>query len=270
VSFPVQLFTIKGNLVFMNNLYHKVAVASVCTALGFALGANEEAYSATFTLPPTINFEVINYGERRWNEDENYLYYEFDEVGDWVRMEDYSFFAKISYVEARLFAEFNIDSFSSVPNEDINRVLLQTQLFFSVGSDPEFRKPRSFGLFGYAGNGTGDVSDFGAGELLSSVDVSSSSSGDLLSLDVTPFVKQRVSNGDSFAGFGFRVFNPGSVALGSDSFPGFPLRMVVETADVAEPVPEPTTIFGSAIGLYLGGWLKRKKSSQQNKTTSQG
>jgi hypothetical protein len=46
--------------------------------------------------------------------------------------------------------------------------------------------------------------------------------------------------------------------------------MVVETADVAQPVPEPTTIFGSAIGLGLGGWLKRKKSSQQNKTTSQG
>ncbi len=253
----------------MKNLYHKIAVASVCTALGLALGANEEAYSATFTLPPTINFEVINYGERVGTE-EGYYFYEFDEVGDWVRMEDYSLFAKISYVEARLFAEFNIDSFSSVPNEDINRVLLQTQLFFSVGSDWEFRKPGSFGIFGYVGNGTGDISDFGAGELLSSVDVSSSSSGDLLSLDVTPFVKQRVSNGDPFAGFGFRVFNPGSVALGSDSFPGFPLRMVVETADVAEPVPEPTTIFGSAIGLGLGGWLKRKKSNQQNKTTSQG
>jgi len=36
-----------------------------------------------------------------------------------------------------------------------------------------------------------------------------------------------------------------------------------------QPVPEPTTIFGSAIALGLGGWLKRKKSSQQNKTTSQ-
>jgi hypothetical protein len=38
----------------MNNLYHKVAVASVCTALGFALGANKEAKAATFTLTPTI------------------------------------------------------------------------------------------------------------------------------------------------------------------------------------------------------------------------
>jgi hypothetical protein len=37
----------------------------------------------------------------------------------------------------------------------------------------------------------------------------------------------------------------------------------------SEPVPEPTTIFGSAIGLCLGGWLKRKKSSLPNKTRLQ-
>jgi hypothetical protein len=33
--------------------------------------------------------------------------------------------------------------------------------------------------------------------------------------------------------------------------------------------PEPTTIFGSALALGVGGWLKRKKSSRQNKTRSQ-
>jgi hypothetical protein len=31
-------------------------------------------------------------------------------------------------------------------------------------------------------------------------------------------------------------------------------------------VPEPTTIFGSVLALSVGGWLKRKKSSQQDKT----
>ena len=36
-----------------------------------------------------------------------------------------------------------------------------------------------------------------------------------------------------------------------------------------QPVPEPTTIFGSALALGVGGWLKRKKSTQQDKTTSQ-
>ena len=37
----------------------------------------------------------------------------------------------------------------------------------------------------------------------------------------------------------------------------------------SEPVPEPTTIFGSALALSLGGWLKQKKSSQRHKTAPQ-
>jgi hypothetical protein len=87
---------------------------------------------------------------------------------------------------------------------------------------------------------------------------------------VTPFVNQRVSNADAFAGFGIRALNFGGVALERGQFSGIQPRLIIETADVAEPVPEPTTIFGSAIALGVGGWLKRKKSSQQNKTKSQG
>jgi hypothetical protein len=50
------MFTIKGNLVFMNNLYRKVTIASICTALSFTLGANKEAKPATFTLTATEFF----------------------------------------------------------------------------------------------------------------------------------------------------------------------------------------------------------------------
>jgi hypothetical protein len=236
----------KENLVFMKNFYHKVAVASVGIALGFALGSNKEVKAAT--LAPTINFEVLDYSN--------------DGVGDSVRVEDNSYFGKVKIGEGRLFTEFNIDSFSN----DITRVFLQTQIGYLGGAVGEFRNPGSFGLFGYAGNGTGDLSDFGAGELLSSVNTSFSySRGDFLSIDVTPFVKQLASNGDPFAGFGFRVFNPGFVELGGDSFPDYPVTLVVET----EPVPEPTTIFGSAIFLGVGGWFKRKKSTPQNKAKSQ-
>jgi hypothetical protein len=236
----------KRNLVFMNNFYHKIAVASVGIALGFALGANKEVKAAT--LAPTINFEVLDYSN--------------DGVGDSVRMEDNSYFGKVKIGEGRLFTEFNIDSFSN----DITQVFLQTQIGYLGGAVGEFRNPGSFGLFGYAGNGTGDLSDFGAGELLTSVNTSFSySRGDFLSIDVTPFVKQLASNGDPFAGFGFRVFNPGFVELGGDSFPDYPVTLVVET----EPVPEPTTIFGSAIFLGVGGWFKRKKSNLQNKAKSQ-
>jgi hypothetical protein len=62
--------------------------------------------------------------------------------------------------------------------------------------------------------------------------------------------------------------NFGNTSL-SPASSGTEIKLIIETADVAEPVPEPTTIFGSAIALGVGGWLKRKKSSQQNKTTSQ-
>jgi hypothetical protein len=126
--------------------------------------------------------------------------------------------------------------------------------------------PSSLGIFGYVGNGTPEASDFEAGVLLSSVDISSSSPGDILNFNVTPFVNQRVSNGDTFAGFGIRALDFGGLSLNNS----IPPTLIVETADVAEPVPEPTTIFGSAIALGVGGWLKRKNSSRPNKTTPQG
>lgn len=266
MSFPVKLFTIKGNLVVMNNLYHKVAVASVCTSLGFVLGASPEAKAASVTFAPTITFEVIDL------EDQYYFGGpgRFDGLGDVVFPGNFDTVVRGTVGEAAEFAEFNIGSFSFAPNT-ITRAIFQAEIltFLVYGLGVSATNPGSLGIFGYVGNGTVDASDFEAGVLLSSVDVSSSSAGDILSFDVTPFVNQRVSNGDAFAGFGIRALNFGSLALNnnfSDSQP----RLIVETTDVAEPVPEPTTFFGSAISLCVGGWLKRKKSSQQNKTTSQG
>jgi hypothetical protein len=84
-------------------------------------------------------------------------------------------------------------------------------------------------------------------------------------------MKELVSNRDDFAGFGVRVADvnyAGDVNYGNALLRGYynvPPTLIIET----EPVPEPTTIFGSALALGVGGWLKRKKSSQQNKTTSQ-
>jgi len=264
MGFPVKLFTIKGNLVFINKLYHKVAVGSVCTALGFVLGANTEAKAATLSLEPTITFSVLDF-------DGSLAVYGgpalFDGLGDQVRIGDFHYLVRGSYGEAAGFAEFNIGSFSVAPNTFINSAIFQVEIFTLIA--PAFgvdgTSPSSLGIFGYVGNGTFDPSDFEAGVLLSSVDVSFSSPGDILSFDVTPFVNQRVSNGDTFAGFGIRALDFGGLSLNNS----IPPKLIVETADVAEPVPEPTAIFGSAIGLCLGGWLKRKKLSQQHKTTSQ-
>jgi len=243
----------------MKNLYHKVAVASVGTALGFVLGASPEAKAASFTFAPTITFEVIDggiFGDS------------FDGLGDLVFPGNFDTVVRGTFGEAAEFAEFNIGSLSLAPNTVISSAIFQAEIysFQTFGLGVGFLNPGSLGIFGYIGNGTVDASDFEAGVFLSSVDISSSSPGDILSFDVSPFVNQRVSNGDAFAGFGIRALNLGALTLGGANFPGIQPRLIIETA---EPVPEPTTIFGSAIALGVGGWLKRKKSSQQNKTTSQ-
>jgi hypothetical protein len=252
----------------MNNLYHKVAVASVCTALGSVLGTSLEAKAASFTFPPATIFEVMDEGR--------YDNSNFDGLGDVVfPASDFSIIAvaRGTLGETRSFTEFNIGSFSLAPNTVISRAVLQTKIFsLLLTSDHGIETPTnpgSLGLFGYIGNGTAEASDFETGVFLNSVDVSSSSAGDLLNFDVTRFVNQRVRNGNAFAGFGIRTLNFGGLFLENNSSQGIPPRLIIETADVAEPVPEPTTIFGSVLALSLGGWLKQKKSSQQNKTAPQ-
>jgi len=242
----------------MNNFYHKVALASVCTALGFVVGASEEASSATFTLPPAITFEVIDGGPFSGGI--------YDGLGDEVFPGNFDVvYSGPNFIEAAEFAEFNIASFSVAPNTLINSAIFQAEVLpFSVNGDSPYRG--SLGIFGYVGNGTAEASDFEAGVFLSSVYIASSFSAGIINFDVTQFVNQRVTNGDAFAGFGIRALNEGGLLLANNNFDGGP-KLIVETG---EPVPEPTTIFGSAIALGLGGWLKRKNSSQQSKTKSQG
>ncbi len=247
----------------MNNLYYKVAVVSVGTAIGFALGASPEAKAASFTFAPTVTFEVIDF---------SYFGNSFDGLGDEVFPRNFDTVVKGTLGEAAEFAEFNIGSFSLAPNTVISSAVLQAEinsfLVTGLGVD-NYTNPGSLGIFGYVGNGTVEASDFERGVFLSSVDVSSSSPGDILSFDVTPFVNGRVSNRDAFAGFGIRALNFGGLALKNTYAPGIQPRLIVETAEDCVPVPEPTTILGSAMALGLGGWLKRKNSNQQHKTTPQ-
>jgi hypothetical protein len=248
----------------MSNLYHKVTVVPVCTALGFFLGATLEAKAASFTLAPAITFEVID-GDNLTDD------YPYDGRGDQVFPGNFDFVLKgEKFLEVAEFAEFNIGNFSAAPNMFIKSAIFQAKIAFSPFNDRPYRG--SLGIFGYVGNGKAEASDFEAGVFLSSVYVASSVSADIISFDVTQFFNQRVTNNDAFAGFGIRALNfGGQLSLeGGNLYPGgFQPRVIVETTNVAEPVPEPTTIFGSAIGLCLGGWLKRKKLSQHNRTALQ-
>jgi hypothetical protein len=242
----------------MSNLYHKVTVASVCTALGFFLEASLEAKAASFTFAPAITFEVIDGGLGD---------YTYDGRGDKVFPGNFEVvYSGPNYIEGAQFAEFNIGNFSVAPNTFINSAIFQAEILpLGVNSQGPYRG--SLGIFGYVGNGIAEASDFEAGVFLSSVYVASSFSAGIIKFDVTQFVNQRVTNGDAFAGFGIRALNEGGLPLAS--YPPRGPKLIVETADVAEPVPEPTTIFGSVIGLCLGRLLKQKKSSQRNKTATQ-
>jgi hypothetical protein len=274
----------------MKNLYHKFAVASVCTALGLALGANKEAKAATFTLTATEFLVEDIYDQNGYGTDglgDRLLNSRYDNEfipneGEHPSIVIFPSVGKIRNRERRAFYEFNIGNLSLVPNTVISSAIFQV----SIPSAESLSFPWLFlylDIFGYVGNGKPDLSDFGAGVWLGRentlIPFPYTIPKDIVNFDVTGFVNERVSNRDPFAGFGIRVqdlgnkdsrsgiFNYGKATLGGTT--NYTPSLIIETADAAEPVPEPTTIFGSAIALGVGGWLKRKKSSQQNKTTSQ-
>jgi hypothetical protein len=261
------LFEIKGNLVFMNNLYHKVAVASVCTALALALGANEEAKGATFILTQPEIFFVQGYegglGSRI-----------FDSRPDIQPNSVSSVYRLYAGPHRRAFYEFDIGNLSLAPNTVIRSAILKTPLrdVRHVGNSN-----LSLVLSGYVGNGRADLSDFdpynrGTISWGKVIDANSSPRipPDSIDFDVTRFVNERVNSRDDFAGFSFhiadRVLNSAATLRDNNNAPP---SLIIETADATEPVPEPTTIFGSTIALSLGAWVKRKKSSPQHKTTPQ-
>jgi len=245
----------------MNSLYHKVGVVSVCTALSFTLGPNQEAKAATFTLrAPSFFIGGVN----------DITYSEYSGFTTSYSVEKLSDYEEGTYYDVRAFYEFNIGNLFSDPNTVIKRAILNTPL--SNAQLSGIARTLDLELLGYIGNGDPDLSDFYAGGVIANGSVFTSPypprfARSEINFDVTNFIKQRVSNGDNFAGLSIRVENfyrnSGSVDL--RNYYGQEPTLTIET----EPVPEPTTIFGSALALGLGGWLKRKKLSQHNKTTSQ-
>jgi hypothetical protein len=251
----------------MSNLYHKFAVASVGIALGFALGANKEAKAATFTLTGS-GFLV---GDTNLDGQGDYVY------GGVPLPVGIRRFENFRGEEYRSFYQFNIAQLSLSSNTVITSAIF-TNSIRSVENIYHPHDDAYLEVSGYVGNGSADPSYFSReGVALGSVRLYESSPGRTFNLNVTTFVNQIVSNRESFAEFGFRT-NPfseddyyGDNGYDNDNDTFITLSrypyasLTIETVDV----PEPTTIFGSALALGVGGWLKRKKSSQQNKTTSQ-
>jgi len=258
----------------MNNLYHKVAVVSVCTALGFAWGANKEAKAATFNSifnDPVITFHAYDGGS----------FGNFDGLGDAVDSvtdpdvgyRDHSWLAveRTTASEIAALTEFSIPDFTKSSTgfrtdtkiTNIISAVLRLEVPWWLNDDDG---PRTLGLFGYVGNGTAEASDLEAGIFLGSF---TGYKGILVAeFNVTPFLNGLVSNNNEFAGFAVRSLTENRTFMREvgRSFQRPPTLFV---EGEYETVPEPITIFGSAMGLCLGGWLKRKKLSQQNKTVPQ-
>jgi hypothetical protein len=240
----------------MKNLYHKVAVASVCTALSFALVANKEAKAGVLTFTPTFSLSV---GDRNPQ----------DGLGDYISNDVPLPVGIINGEEYRALYEFNLANLSLGPNTIISSAVFRVK----ANTISSYGRWSRLDAYGYIGNGQADVSDFEAGESLEgkylySVLLNTTIPGikpsPNFSFSVLPFISQKIKNNDTFAGFSLRNFgDDASLTFNPDA------ELTIRTVDVAEPVPEPATLFGSALALSLGGWLKRKKSSQQNKTTSQ-
>jgi hypothetical protein len=242
----------------MNNLYRKIAVTFVSLALGFALGANKGAKAATIILTPATSFGVSDSRPRDG----------LGTMGGIVRSGESLYLAEP--YEVRGFYEFNIANLSLASNTVISSAIFQVR----VNAVQRFQSRASMGISGYRGNGQFDLSDYDTrgSSVIPKVQLAQEDLGlefpydERFNFDIRPsvtsFVNELISTNDAFAGFMIQL-NYGQADLDPDA------SLIITTVDVAEPVPEPTTIFGSAIGLCLGGWLKRKKSSQQNKTTPQ-
>jgi hypothetical protein len=258
----------KGNLVIMNNLYRKVAVTSVCTALTFSVGVNKEAKAATFSFQPVSVYTITA--------EDNYR-----EIGSSTTSPTTSFFITRERVytggffptdrETRAFYEFNLLNLFLKPNTIISQAILKNYGVASKHND------FNLGIFAYDANGLPDKSlnfdnrqfSFSNSFFRNYQETTESGGGSRVNFDVTNAINY------SYPFVGFGIYNRNNVSF---NIPGFSRNGVVlyssptleiTTVDVAEPVPEPTTIFGSALALAVGGWLKRKKSNSQNKTTAQ-
>ena len=260
----------------MNNFYHKVAFAFACTALSCALGANKEAKAATFNTGsyPLITFQAIDGGSSGRDGLGDAVYnISFPDVENF-RFSSWYDVERTTVKETAALTEFSIPySKTSIgyPTVDTRITKITNAVFgFHVWHWPHFDyASRPLGLFGYIGNGTAEASDFEAGIFLDSITFSEEE-GEYSSVyfNVTPFLNELVSNNNEFAGFAVRSLSDSRTFFSHpDDDYLTPPSLYIEGE--YEVVPEPTTIFGSAIGLCLGGWLKRKKSTLQNKAKSQ-
>jgi hypothetical protein len=220
----------------MNNLYRKVVVASVRTALGFAFGANKGAEAATFTnvdyywLGSELTFHAIDGGS----------YGSFDGLGDTVTDVSYNndsesasphSWGGIGRTDARevtALLEFRFSSLTryiTAYDGENAKITSITNAVLRIGAGQP-TDSAVMGAFGYVGNGIPEASDFEAGVFLDSQEITGYA--DWYDFNVTPFVKEIFSNNNEFGGFALRSLNQGAIFLPRvASQASYPPRLIV-------------------------------------------
>lgn len=210
----------------MNNLYYRFASASVGIALAFALGANKEARAATFTFTPTSSaFEidrnqdgVVDYGGGCLNNCSTGLSLSED--------------GTVEYGEEKSLYQFDITNLSLDSTTRIKSAIFHTKIKGIEHSAYQ----AYWEAYGY----TEKSQLLYHGEYLASAFVKYSVEDGFANFNVLQFIVNQRSENNNYFGLSLHAGRKSFITVGETS-------LIITT----EPVPEPTTIFGSALALSL-------------------
>ncbi len=209
--------------------------------------SNQEAKAANFTLVPNNTFEV---GDGFFSEP-------FDGQGDLDAVFPGNFDTVVlgTIGENSENAEFDLRSLLIPSNEVISQVLFQVSVIPNQvsGLGAPGQRPSGLVVRGYTGNGQPDAADFQAGNILASASVSPDYIEEVLTFDVTNFLKTAVANRTDFAGFSVRAQGLGATGLFNTPENG-PKLLVTTAANPIDPegVPEPSSLLGLLALVALG------------------
>jgi hypothetical protein len=212
-----------------------------------------KARAANFTFNPNVTFEV---GDGFFSEP-------FDGRGDTDAVFPGNFDTVVlgTSGENSENAEFDLSGFSIPTEETITNATYQVTVSpnLTVGLGATGQRPSSLAVRGYVGNGQPDTSDFQAGTILDTANVSPEYIEETLNFNVTSFIQNIVSARSNIPGFGIRAQSIGGITLDRGTFSGKVPKLLITTTSTKTTVPEPGLTFGILACAFLGRQIKHRR-----------